>query len=138
MEYVIVALVAAISGGFAVPLGLVLDLPPIQTYLAASAGALGGMILFVSVGAGLRDWIARTANISEQQMDKGRRVLGKLGTRRLGLVGPIFPGVTVSALIGLAAGIERKELAKWMSLGILIMYAVYVLALWILVMVFGG
>jgi hypothetical protein len=133
----IVAVVAAVSGGFAVPLGFLLDLPPIETYLAASAGSLAGMALFVFVGGSLRDWIVRKASITEEQMEKGRRVLGKYGIEGLGLFGPIFPGVTVSALIGLGAGVERKELAKWMSLGILILYAVYVVGLWILVEVFG-
>lgn len=133
----IVAAIAAISGGFAIPLGFLLELPPIATYLAAAAGALGGMVLFVFVGGGLRDWIVRKANITDEQLKKGRGVLGKYGVQGLGLVGPIFPGVTVSVLIGLAAGVERKELAKWMSLGILIIYAIYTLGLWVLIEVFN-
>jgi len=136
-DHLIVAVVAAVSGGFAIPLGFLLDLPPIETYLAASAGSLAGMALFVFVGGSLRDWIVRKAKITQEQMEKGRRVLGKYGVQGLGLIGPIFPGVTVSVLIGLGAGVERKELAKWMSLGILTMYAIYVAGLWILVEVFN-
>ncbi len=76
-DHLMVALVAAISGGFAIPLGFLLDLPPIETYLAAAAGALGGLIFFVFVGAGLRDWVVRKANVSDEQLDKGRAVLGQ-------------------------------------------------------------
>ena len=110
-DHLIVAVVAVISGGFAIPVGFLLDLPPLETYLAATVGALAGMAFFVFVGAGLRDWIVKKANISDEKMKKGEQMLGKYGVRGLGLVGPIFPGVTVSVLIGLAAGIDRKELA---------------------------
>lgn len=136
-DHLIVALVAAISGGFAIPIGFLLELPPIETYLAAVAGALGGLLLFVFVGSGLRDWIVRKANITDEQLAKGRSILGEYGVKGLGFVGPIFPGVTVSVVIGLAAGVDRKELARWMSFGVLAMYAIYVVGLWVLVEVIG-
>lgn len=136
-DHLIVALIAAISGGFAIPIGFLLDLPPIEVYLAAVAGALGGLLLFVFVGSGLRDWIVRKANVTDEQLAKGRSILGEYGVKGLGFIGPIFPGVTVSVLIGLAAGVDRKELARWMSLGVLAMYAVYVVGLWVLVEVIG-
>jgi len=136
-DHLIVAIVAIISGGFAIPVGFLLDLPPIETYLAASAGALVGMGVFVFVGAGLRGWIVRKLKISEEKLEGGKRMLGKYGTKGLGLVGPIFPGVTVSALIGLTAGIARKELATWMSIGIVGLYAVYTAGLFIIIEIAG-
>ena len=54
-DHLIVAIVAVISGGFAIPVGFLLDLPPLETYLAAAAGALLGMFVFVFIGAGLRE-----------------------------------------------------------------------------------
>jgi hypothetical protein len=136
-DHLIVALVAIISGGFAIPVGFLLDLPPIETYLSAATGALVGMAVFVFVGAGLREWIVHRLNISEEKLEGGRRMLGKYGTKGLGLVGPIFPGVSVSALIGLAAGIARKELATWMALGIVILYAVYTIGLSVIIEIAG-
>ena len=50
-DHLIVALIAAISGGFAIPVGFLLDLPPIEVYLSAVAGALGGLFVFVCVGS---------------------------------------------------------------------------------------
>jgi membrane protein DedA with SNARE-associated domain len=129
--------VAVISGGFAIPVGFLLELPPLETYLAAVVGALAGMLFFIFVGSGLRDWIVRKANISEEKMGKGKEILGDYGTRGLGLVGPLFPGVTVSVLIGLAAGIDRKELAMWMSIGILGMYAIYTVGLAVIIEIAG-
>ena len=136
-DHLIVAVVAVISGGFAIPVGFLLELPAIETYLAAAIGALLGMLVFVFVGAGLRGWIVEKLDISEEKLEGGKRMLGKWGTEGLGLIGPIFPGVTVSALIGLAAGIDRKELATWMALGIVILYGVYTIGLVVIIDVAG-
>jgi hypothetical protein len=136
-DHLIVAVVAIISGGFAIPVGFLLELPAIETYLAAAAGALAGMVFFVFVGSGLRSWIVRRANISDEKLEKGKKMLGKYGTRGLGLIGPIFPGVTVSVLIGLTAGIDKKELTKWMSIGVLAMYAIYTAGLAVIIEITG-
>jgi membrane protein DedA with SNARE-associated domain len=136
-DHLIVAIVAIISGGFAIPVGFLLDLPALETYLAAVVGALAGMIFFVFVGSSLRGWIVKKANISQEQLEKGTKVLGEYGTKGLGLIGPIFPGVTVSVLIGLAAGIDRRELAKWMSIGVVGMYAIYTVGLALIIEIAG-
>lgn len=136
-DHLIVAVVAVISGGFAIPVGFLLDLPPLETYLSAAAGALVGMLVFVFVGAGLREWIVKKLDISDEKLESGKRMLGKWGTEGLGLFGPIFPGVTVSALIGLAAGIDRKSLATWMALGIVVLYGLYTIGLVVIIEVAG-
>ncbi|MFV9672134.1 MAG: small multi-drug export protein [Acidimicrobiia bacterium] len=136
-DHLIVAIVAILSGGFAIPVGFLLDLPAIETYLAAIAGALVGMIFFIFVGSGLRNWIVKRANISDEKLGKGQQMLGKYGVEGLGLIGPIFPGVTVTVLIGLAAGIDRKELAKWMSIGVLAMYGIYTVGLALIIEIAG-
>ena len=75
-DHLIVAVVAVISGGFAIPVGFLLDLPALETYLAAAA-ALVGMLVFVFIGAGLRDWIVERLNISEEKLQGGKEMLGK-------------------------------------------------------------
>ena len=82
-DHLIVAVVAVISGGFAIPVGFLLDLPALETYLAAAA-ALVGMLVFVFIGAGLRDWIVERLNISEEKLQGGKEMLGKyeLGPRQ--------------------------------------------------------
>jgi hypothetical protein len=73
----------------------------------------------------------------EEAQEKVAKVLGRWGIRGLGLIGPLFPGVTVSVLAGLAAGVDRNELVKWMSLGIFGLYAVYVAGLAVLIEIAG-
>ena len=136
-DWLIVAVVAILSGGFAIPVGFLLDLPAIETYLAAVVGALVGMIFFIFVGSGLRSWIVKRASISDEKMGKGKQMLGKYGVEGLGLIGPVFPGVTVTVLIGLAAGIDRKMLAKWMGIGVLAMYAIYTIGLAVIIEIAG-
>jgi membrane protein DedA with SNARE-associated domain len=136
-DHVLVAVVAIVSGGFAIPVGFLLDLPAIETYLAATAGALAGMTFFIFVGSGLRNWIVKKTNISDEKLEKGTQMLGTYGVRGLGLIGPLFPGVTVSVLIGITAGVDRKELATWMSIGVVAMYAIYTVGLALIIEIAG-
>jgi hypothetical protein len=79
-DHLIVAIIAIISGRFAIPIGFLLDLPPIETYLAASAGALVGMGVFVFVGTGLRGWVVPRLNISEEKLEGA--IAASVGLRR--------------------------------------------------------
>lgn len=136
-DHLIVAIVAVLSGGFAIPVGFLLELPALETYLAAVVGALLGMLVFVFVGAGLRGVIVEKLNISEEKLEGGKKMLGKYGVEGLGLIGPIFPGVTVTVLIGLAAGIGRRALATWMAIGIVLLYGIYTIGLAVIIEVTG-
>ena len=64
-------------------------------------------------------------------------VVDRWGATGLGLGGPIFPAVTASVLIGLALGLERGAIARWMSLGVAVMFAVHTGGLWLLVELVG-
>lgn len=126
-----------ISGGFAIPAGFLLDLPPLVTYLAACAGSIAGLVVFAFAGSGLRRWIVARMGDAEEGQEKGARLLGSWGVRGLGLVGPIFPGVTISVLAGLAAGVDRGELVRWMTIGIVGLFGLYTIGLVILIAVTG-
>jgi hypothetical protein len=43
----------------------------------------------------------------------------------------------VSVLIGVTAGIDRKDLTKWMSIGVLVMYAIYTIGLALIIEILG-
>ena len=136
-DFLIVMLTALLSGGFAIPLGFLLEMPALVVYLAAVAGAILGMVVFAFVGGGLRNWMMKRMKNPEDAHEKVSKVLGQWGTRGLGLIGPIFPGVTVSVVVGLAAGIDRNELVKWMTIGIFGLYAVYTIGLAVLIEITG-
>lgn len=58
------------------------------------------------------------------------------GFKGLGIVGLIIPGVSASVAGGLAMGLDGRQLGKWMSIGILIMYTLYTVGLIVLVELF--
>jgi hypothetical protein len=73
----------------------------------------------------------------EAEAGRVRRFVDHYGVRGLGLVGPIFPGVTASVVGGLALGLDRRALGKWLTIGIVAMYALYVAAVALLVGAFS-
>ena len=144
----VVAAISAVSGGFAIPIGFALGLSPLTVYLAATIGSLTGLGVFLFAGDKLRSRFERTHDqdsgddpdvddVERSGQARSHRLIERYGARGLGLVGPIFPGVTGSVVIGLGMGLERKAIARWMSLGIAVMFAVYVGGLWALIEVVG-
>ena len=136
-DFLIVMVTALISGGFAIPLGFLLEMPALSVYVAAVAGSVLGMIIFAFVGGGLRSWVIGRMKDPEEAHERVSGLLGEWGTPGLGLIGPIFPGVTISVIAGLALGADRGELVRWMTLGIFALYAVYTVGLAILIEITG-
>ncbi|MFW2332423.1 hypothetical protein [Ilumatobacter sp.] len=152
MEYLIVAVCGFVFGGWAVPLGFVLGLGPVATFAASAAGGLIGCWLFLLAGDRIAEWTSRrragpeAASVSDEPDDvssdeaevgRVRRFVDRYGVRGLGLVGPIFPGVTASVVGGLALGLDRRALGRWLSVGIVVMYAIYVAGVAVLVRAFS-
>ena len=138
LAWLIVGAVSLISGGWSIPLGLALGLSAIEVYLAASIGSMLGLAFFLFAGDKLRARITRNREIPTPGPDsRTGRLINRHGARGLGLVGPLFPGVTASVLIGLAVDLDRKALARWMSVGIAAMFGLYTAGLWLLVEVVG-
>lgn len=149
-----------VLGGWAVPLGFVLGLGPAATFVAAAGGGLVGCWAFLLAGDQIAARVHRhrgdetTSGAStidrgsespdeepsdaEADTDAGRvaRFVDRFGVRGLGLVGPIFPGVTASVVGGLALGLDRRLLGRWLTIGIVVMYGLYVLGLSLLVWMF--
>lgn len=136
-DVAIVFVAALLSGGFAIPAGFLLELPALVTYAAACAGSVAGMVIFAFVGGGLRKRLVSRMKNPDEAQEKVAKVLGSWGVRGLGLIGPIFPGVTVSVLAGLAAGVDRNELIKWMTIGIFGLFGLYTVGLALLIEIAG-
>ncbi len=157
MEYVAVIIAGFVLGGWAVPLGFVLGLGPVATFVSAAGGGLVGCWLFLLAGDQITKWfhhfrgtedtetagdeIAESSDEVDDEPDDSEvgRVasfVDRYGVRGLGIVGPIFPGVTASVVGGLALGLDRRSLGKWMTIGIIVMYGLYVLALSLLLLLF--
>lgn len=134
----VVAVISFVSGGFAIPIGFALGLEPLGVYIAASLGSVAGLVVFLYAGDKIRDRLTRGRPPAEPDADSGiRRFSDRYGAKGLGFVGPIFPGVTASVIIGLSLGLPRASLARWMSIGIAVMFALYTAGLWLLIELFG-
>jgi len=152
MKFLAVMFAGLALGGWAVPMGFVLDLGPATTFAAAASGGLLGCWAFLLAGerisAFMRERRGKTkenlvgaANEPTQQCDdvadqpgdvdagRVRKFVDRFGVRGLGIVGPLFPGVTASVIGGLALGLDRRLLGKWMTIGIILMYGLYVVGL---------
>lgn len=158
MDYFVVSVAGFLLGGWAIPLGFVLGLGPVPTFIASTVGGLIGLWAFLLAGdqitklaqrargdatASTTDRIAADSAEGSEESDRagagGKRVgefVDRYGVRGLGLVGPVFPGVTVSVVGGLALGLDRRELGRWMTIGIIVLYGLYALGLSLLVSLF--
>ena len=148
MRVVVVALAGFLIGGWSVPLGFVLGISPLVTWLAAAGGGLTGCWAFILAGDRVKAWwrqrrgeapespVRDDESTSDDDTERMRRFLDRYGVKGLGIVGPIFPGVTASVAGGLAMGLDGRQLGKWMSIGILIMYTLYTVGLMLLVELF--
>ena len=136
-DFLTVFVTALASGGFAIPTGFLLDMPIAVIYLAACAGSVLGMAVFAFVGGGLRAVIVKRMKRPEDAQEKVASLLGKWGVKGVGLIGPIFPGVTVSVLVATSAGVDRSDLIKWMTVGIFGLYALYTGGLALLIAITG-
>ena len=138
LAWAVVALVSCFSGGFAIPIGFSLDLTAVEVYLSATVGSIVGLVVFLYAGDAVRRRIVGGVDECEPARDSAmRRIIDRHGARGLGLIGPIFPGVTASVLIGLTVGLRRSEIARWMTIGIAAIFALYTVGLWLLIELFG-
>lgn len=134
----VVAIFSFVSGGFAIPFGFALGLEPLEVYISATLGSMAGLLVFLYAGDKIREWVMRGRPPREPAPDsRVRQISDRYGAKGLGLVGPIFPGVTASIAVGLSLGLSRGSLARWMSIGIAVMFAVYTFGLWALIELFG-
>lgn len=150
MKVIVVALAGFLIGGWSVPLGFALGIAPVVTLLAAAGGGLAGCWAFILAGDRIASWWHRrrgqappaasteddAAATRNGEAGRVRRFVDRYGVRGLGLVGPIFPGVTASVAGGLALGLDGRRLGKWMSIGIIVMYSLYTLGVVLLLEVF--
>ena len=134
----VVAAISFVSGGFAIPIGFSLSLSAVEVYIAASVGSMLGLWVFLFAGDRLR--IRLTGKEEPDPPDPESRIgrfADRYGAKGLGMVGPLFPGVTASVLLGLTLGMKRAALGRWMTIGIGLMFALYCGGLWLLIEVVG-
>ena len=138
LALLVVAATSLVSGGFAIPIGFALGLNALEVYIATVVGSMVGLVVFLYAGDKVRAWLTRGREPRPPDPDSRiRQLTDRYGAKGLGLIGPIFPGVTASVLLGLTLGFSRASLARWLSIGVAVMFALYTAGLWLLIEVVG-
>jgi uncharacterized membrane protein len=125
-----VVVLGALFGGVAVPAGLLAGLSPAATWIAACLGAISATWLLLLGGGAIRDRLIDRFDERQTARRRAEHLVQRFGARGLGLVGPLFPGVSASCVAGLALGVEARSLARWMSLGSAVLYGAYSVFWW--------
>ena len=116
---------AAVELWAAVPLGLAMKLDPVLTGIATASGAVVGVIIVISFGSRVRNWMlkkkkAEQAKGTEQKERMIIRIWNKYGVAGLGMLGPLLVGAPLGAAIGVSLGVPSPRLLFWMTVGILL------------------
>jgi hypothetical protein len=116
---------ASVEFWAAVPLGLAMKLDPLLTGLATASGAVLGVVIVITLGSRVRDWMLKKKKVEqttggEQKERLIIRIWNKYGVAGLGLLGPLLVGAPLGAAIGVSLGAATSRLLFWMTMGILL------------------
>lgn len=131
-RFVTILLVAFLLGpSAATPMGLALDLSPPAALLAVVAGVTSTFAITLFAMDRLRRFLAARRPARERNSRAARRaraVLDKFGPVGLGLIGPALFGTWVSAAVGAAVGMGRRQLFVWLVVGATVWTGLLVIA----------
>ncbi len=121
IETLIVFLASILELWFSIPIGLGFKLNPVLIIIASSLGSILSSVIIAYFGESIRNWIIKKKS-KKGGIKKGRiyNIWEKYGDVSLGLLSPLFFGAPIGATIGIALGIPKNSLIKWMSIGIIL------------------
>ncbi len=132
----VVAVVAAVVGGYAIPIGFMAGLDPVSIYLAATIGGILGSVAIVFLYGRFWDKIGGSERLAKsKRLDRAKDLAERFGAKGLGVVGPLLLGPTFTVMLGLGLGIEKRELAFWFAIGTAVTFAIYTFGIWLLIQV---
>ena len=107
------------------PLGITFGLPPLVVYVTTTATATAVTWFLLLGSPRVRSVVASGVGHGDRSVARIGDFVDRYGSVGLGLVGPLFPGVTASALSGIALDIDARHLGSWMTFGIAVWFAVF-------------
>jgi membrane protein YqaA with SNARE-associated domain len=131
LTYLTVVLATAVLGAWSIPLGLLLDLPPLGVYLAAVAGSLLVTVLVLTLGGRLRDLVERRIRQGREPIAAARAetLLARWGVPGLALAGGLLLGPTITLTTALVLDVPRRRFGLWYGVGTVLGFGVLT-ALW--------
>lgn len=121
IEILIVFIASILELWLSIPIGLGFGLNPILIIIASSLGSILSAIVIAYFGESIRNLIIKRRS-GKGDIKKGRAydIWNKYGTVGLGLLSPLLFGAPIGATIGIVLGISKKDLIKWMSIGVVV------------------
>lgn len=120
LDYVLVFVLSLVAGGWSIPAGLLLGLPPLAVYLIALLGGILLAVVVLTAGERVRAWILeRLAPAADRPTpdDRGARITARWGPAGLATVGATLLGPTLTLLTAVALGVDRGRFLGWYAAG---------------------
>ncbi len=102
----------------AIPVGLVLGLPPVLSGAAATAGGLLGAIIVTVAGAQLQHWLYSRRWFSKRR-ERVERLWNRYGIIGVAFQSPVLAGTLISTLVALGLGAPPRKLLFWISVSLM-------------------
>jgi hypothetical protein len=112
IEYVVLFFVAILSGGWAIPAGLLFGLDPVGVYLTCVAASIVSTLGLLFLGGRFEHQIIdRFVPDAESKVSESvaRRLLDRWGVTGLAVVGGVILGPTITVLAALFLDVDRDR-----------------------------
>lgn len=127
MELVIKLLSTAAAGAAwfwsAIPAGVGMDLPPVASGLAATAGNLAAVGAVVLAEGWVERWVSRYRD-SSKHAERLKRLWEGYGLGAVALASPVIVGAPLGTALALLLGAPPRKLFGWMCLSVALWGAV--------------
>lgn len=116
LEYLIVFVLGVLSGGWAIPAGILLELDPLGVYIAALVGSLSWSLVFLWLMTRFRNsLLARHFADAEERVrsSKAAEIIDRWGAPGLAVVGGLALGPTLTLLAAAVTGANMRRFRIW-------------------------
>ncbi len=131
-EAILIFLTGILGIWKSVPLGLLLEAPPLVIFLMTALGGITGVLILFFFGDLVRQWTRRKKEGkpgNNRKSNTAQRLFQKYGTPGLGFFGSLILGPNLTIVLGLLLVKSRMQLLYWTLAGT---------ALWSLVLTLTG
>ena len=123
MELLIKLLSTFAAGAFwlwwAIPTGMVMDLPPLLSGAAATLGNLGAVLFVVVLNEQLRRWFVQY-RLATKQGERLKQVWSSYGLPGVALLSPLLTGAPLGTALALLFGAPPRSLLCWMAVSVVV------------------
>lgn len=130
LEYLLVFVLGVLSGGWAIPAGILLELDPVGVYFAALAGSLSWSLVFLWLIDRFRSrFLTRYLPDAEERVasSKAAGIMNRWGVQGLAWVGGLVLGPTLTLLAAAVLGADMRRFRLWWIVSAVVGFALLTL-----------